>query len=156
MQHVKDGFYSGIPLNWFRTPATGFRIIWKWNLDSGFQSLMGFGIPWPVFRIPQPKISLIPESGFPYTVHGARFTKQNVSEIYSTLYLPLFPFLSLLLVCTWLHGGHVGGEEQKHFSPPGTKLHFHVNSSRKNYVVLTTNIAALSLACKPRIPSLFT
>ena len=22
-----------------------------------------------------------------------------------------------LLVCTWRHGGHVGGQEQKHFSP---------------------------------------
>ena len=77
---------------------------------------MGFGIPWPVFRIPKAKISLIPESGFPYTVHGARFTKQNVSEIFSTLYLPLFPFLSLLLVCTWLHGGHVGGDWNKSIS----------------------------------------
>ena len=25
----------------------------------------------------------------------------------------------------------VGGQEQKHFSPLGTKLHFHVNSLRK-------------------------
>ena len=35
------------------------------------------------------------------------------------------------LICTWRHGGHVGGHEQKHFSPLGTKLCFHVNSSRK-------------------------
>ena len=27
--------------------------------------------------------------------------------------------------------GHVGDQEQKHFSPLGTKLYFHVNSSRK-------------------------
>ena len=28
--------------------------------------------------------------------------------------------------------GHVGGQERtKHFSPPGTKLHFRVNSSKK-------------------------
>ena len=27
-----------------------------------------------------------------------------------------------LLVCTWCHGGHVDGQEQKHFSPLGTKL----------------------------------
>ena len=37
----------------------------------------------------------------------------------------------VLLVWKSRHGGHVGGQEQKHFSPLGTKLHFHVNSSRK-------------------------
>ena len=58
---------------------------------------------------------------------------------------------SILLVCTWRHGGHVGGQEQKHFSPLGTKLYFHVNSSRKNSIVLTPNMAALSRGCKPRI-----
>ena len=39
--------------------------------------------------------------------------------------------LSILLVCTWRHSGHVGGQEQKHLSPLGTKLYFHVNYSRK-------------------------
>ena len=57
----------------------------------------------------------------------------------------------LLLVCTWRHGGHVGGQEQKHFSPLGTKLFFHVHSSRKYSFVLTPNMAALSRGCKPRI-----
>ena len=57
----------------------------------------------------------------------------------------------LLLVCTWRHGGHVGGQEQKHFSPLGTKLYFHVNFSRKYSFVLTPNMAALSRGCKPRI-----
>ena len=57
----------------------------------------------------------------------------------------------LLLVCTWRHGGHVGGQAQKHFSPLGTKLYFHVNSSRKYSFVLTPNMAALSHGCKPRI-----
>ena len=28
----------------------------QWNLDSGFQSLVGFRIPWAVFRIPKPGI----------------------------------------------------------------------------------------------------
>ena len=37
-----------------------------------------------------------------------------------------------LLVCTWRHGGHVGGQEQKHLSPLGTKRHFHVNYWEKN------------------------
>ena len=34
-------------------------------------------------------------------------------------------------VCTWRHGGHVGGQEQKHFSPLRTKNYFHLNSSGK-------------------------
>ena len=38
----------------------------------------------------------------------------------------------ILLVCMWCHGGHVSGQEQMHFSPLGTRLYFHVNSSRKN------------------------
>ena len=39
---------------------------------------------------------------------------------------------AMLVVCK--------GEEQKHFSSLGTKPHFYVNSSRKNYIiVLTTN-----------------
>ena len=39
------------------------------------------------------------------------------------------------------------------FSPLGTKLYFHVNSLRKNYIVLTFNKAAFSRGCKPRITS---
>ena len=61
-------------------------------------------------------------------------------------------YRSILLVCPWRHGGHVGGLEQKHFSPLGSKLYFHVNSSRKYSFVLTRNMAALSRGCKPRIP----
>ena len=65
---------------------SGFRTAWipdsrHWNLDSGFQSMLGLRIPWTVFRIPKPripqenfprfwitpaKISWIPEYGFPY------------------------------------------------------------------------------------------
>ena len=56
-----------------------------------------------------------------------------------------------LLVCTWRQSGYVGGQEQKHFSPLGTKLYFHVNYSRKYSFVLTPNMAALSRGCKPRI-----
>ena len=41
-------------------PGSGFRIVCQWNLDSGFQSLVGFQIPSDVFRIPQAKISWIP------------------------------------------------------------------------------------------------
>ena len=39
------------------------------------------------------------------------------------------------------------------FSPLGTKLYFHVNSWRKNYIVLTFNIITFSRGCKPRITS---
>ena len=49
-----------------------------------------------------------------------------------------------LLVCTWCHGGPVDCQEQKHFSPLGTKLYFHVNSSIKNSIILTLNMAAFS------------
>ena len=61
---------------------------------------------------------------------------------------------ALLLVCKWRHGGHVGGQKQKHISPLGTKLYFHVNFSSKISIVLTPNMAALSRGCKPRIGSL--
>ena len=47
-------------------------------------------------------------------------------------------------------GGHVRGQEQKYFSPLGTKLYFHVNSSRKSVIVFTSNMAALSRGCEPR------
>ena len=62
--------------------------------------------------------------------------------------------VSILLVCTWRHGRHVGGQKQKHFSPLGTKLYFHINSSSNISIVLTPNMAALSRGCKPRIGSL--
>ena len=63
--------------------------------------------------------------------------------------------LHKLLVYTWRHSGRVGGQEQKHFSPLVTKLHFHVNSWRKNYIVFTPSVAALSRGCKPRIKRRF-
>ena len=58
-----------------------------------------------------------------------------------------------MLVRTSCHGSHGGGQEQKYFSPPGPKLYFHVNSSRKNSTVLTPNMAVLSHGWKPRIQS---
>ena len=36
----------------------------QWNLDSGFQSLVGFRILWTVFRIPRPRISVFTLSKF--------------------------------------------------------------------------------------------
>ena len=37
---------------------------------------------------------------------------------------------SQLLACTSRHGRSAGDQEQKHFSPLGTKLYFHVNFSK--------------------------
>ena len=37
------------------TPSTGFRINFKWNLDSGFQLLSGIRSTSAVFRIPKPR-----------------------------------------------------------------------------------------------------
>ena len=74
-----------------------------------------------------------------------------ISRDFATMVTIFNVFSSLLLVCTWRHGGHVGGQEQKLFSPLGTKLYFHVNSWKKYSFVLTPNMAALSRGCKPRI-----
>ena len=45
---------------------SGFQVLdfslCQWNLDSGFQSLVGFRVPCAVFRIPQEKIPRIPGS----------------------------------------------------------------------------------------------
>ena len=51
-------------------PSIGILILWEWKLDSEFQFLVGFLIPWDLSqilkpRIPQPKIPRIPESPFP-------------------------------------------------------------------------------------------
>ena len=45
---------------------------------------------------------------------------------------PIWP----LLVCTWRHGNHVGGQgkkKEKHFSPFGTKPYFHRKSFEKKF-----------------------
>ena len=42
-------------------------------------------------------------------------------------------------------------KKQKYFSPLGTELYFHVNSSRRNSIVLTPKMGALLRGCKPRI-----
>ena len=99
-------------------------------------------------------------------VHGSLKFKSSATVVNSQLVclrsvgilnpgIEKFSVNYVLLVCTWRHGGHVGGQEQKHFSPLGTKLYFHVNSSRKYSFVLTPNMAALSRGCKPRISGIF-
>ena len=62
-----------LPITDYLTPGTGSNVreskkvldsgfqvmdssLCHWNLDTGFQSLMRFRIPWAVFRIPKPRI----------------------------------------------------------------------------------------------------
>ena len=70
----------------------------KTVLDSGFQALLGFQIPWAVFRIPQSKIPnstteffAIPESGFPYMGDSTGIMKKSRINLgfWETAYLPL-------------------------------------------------------------------
>ena len=51
-KRIQDSLECWIPRCGFRIPGTGLRIPCQWNLDSGFQSLVGFRIPWAVFWIP--------------------------------------------------------------------------------------------------------
>ena len=61
-----------------------------------------------------------------------RYNKPLNDEVLGLTNDFLYPSDSeILLVCTWCHGGHVGSQEQKHFSPLGTWLYFHANSSKK-------------------------
>ena len=53
---IEDSLGIWIPRRGFRSPSTGwFQIFCQWNVDFRFQSLVGFRIPWAVFRIPQAK-----------------------------------------------------------------------------------------------------
>ena len=79
--------------------------------------------------------------------------KSIASQVYYIKRDNYLGVLWVLPIWTWRHVSHVGDEEQKHFSLLGTKLHFQVNSSRKNSIVLTTNMAALLHGCKPGISS---
>jgi len=53
---IQDTFGFWIPRRGFQIPGTRFWILSQWDLDSGFQSLKGFRIPWVVFRIPKSRI----------------------------------------------------------------------------------------------------
>ena len=75
-----------------------------WNLDSSFQSLVGFQIPFqlysgfqsPGFRIPKAKISLIPDSEYGFSFMGreiSRFTTfLSIRIVLSCLYVLAFYF----------------------------------------------------------------
>ena len=64
----------------FWTVDSGFPVVdsslCEWNLDSEFQSFVGFRIPRTVFRIPKPRIpdstsKIFPDSGIRIPFHGA-------------------------------------------------------------------------------------
>ena len=61
-----------------------FRILSKWNLDTGFQSLVGFWIPWAVTRTPKHRM---PES----TSTLSRVPLHEATECSQTLLLSLRP-----------------------------------------------------------------
>ena len=68
------GFW--LPQHGFRIPGIEFRILCQWSLNSGFQSLVGFQIPWAVFWIPKPKIldftsKTLPDERIRISLHGA-------------------------------------------------------------------------------------
>ena len=46
------------------------------NLDSGFQSLVGFRIPWAVLQIPKHRICDFSDSGVRIPLHGADYSMQ--------------------------------------------------------------------------------
>ena len=64
------------------------------------------------------------------------FTQQKWTQWTSNNLFLYKQMTGILLVSTWRHAGHVGGQEPKHFSPLGTKRYFHVNSSRKFFSAL--------------------
>ena len=87
------------------TPKDGRRDLVQWNLDSGFQLLVGFRIPLAVFQIPKPRISHSArvasnstrknflDSGIRISLHEAknRKRKNNLSgTIYSVFHEDLY------------------------------------------------------------------
>ena len=58
-------------------------------------------------------------------------SRENVRYFINYCWFALDVTAAMFVVCWW--------SEQKHFSPLGTMPYFHVNSSRKNSIVLTTN-----------------
>ena len=83
----------------FHAVDFGFQLLdsslCRWNLDSGFQSLVGFRIPWPEFQIPKRRIpdsptQISPDSephkqkypGFQNLLHEATRWKNNLKDEY--------------------------------------------------------------------------
>ena len=68
----------------------------QWNLDPGFQSLVGYRIPWVIFWIPKPrspdsKSKSFPDSGFPYEGDSRAWRKHKPDENKTRLIFPQPP-----------------------------------------------------------------
>ena len=96
---------------------------------------------------------MVPQTWLHLQVEGSGvniLTTTKTQPVRSDFVMEIPIFIDLL---PFDHSSHIGGQEQKHFSLLGTKLYFPVNSLRKNSIILTPNMAALSGGCKPRIQS---
>ena len=85
------GFW--IPRCGFWILGRGFRILFQWNLDSGFQSFAGFRIPWAEFRIlklkfPDSNCKNFPDSEIWVTLHRARSLRVHL-EHYRNKYVSI-------------------------------------------------------------------
>ena len=78
----------------FWIPDTGFMILWQWNLDSASQSLVGF-------RIPQTKISWIPEKdvflylGWKHIRRVTRHYKQPATTLQIGIYIYIYIYSTI-------------------------------------------------------------
>ena len=68
----------------------------QWNLDPGFQSLVGFRITWVIFWIPKPrspdsKSKTFPDTGFPYEGDSKASRKHKPDENKTRLIFPQPP-----------------------------------------------------------------
>ena len=75
-KRIQDSRRFWTPHHGFQIPGIEFRILCQWSLNSGFQSLVGFQIPWAVFWIPKPKIldftsKTLPDERIRISLHGA-------------------------------------------------------------------------------------
>ena len=74
-----------------------------------------------------------------------------LSEVTVNSKVKAFPCKKVLLVYAWRHGGHVGDQEQKHFSSLGTKLYFHVNFRKIKFIVTDHQLGRRVTRFGPRI-----
>ena len=90
------------PTPWFPDSRYSFLILCRWNLDSGLQLLVGFRIPWAVFRNWKPRIpesisKNCPKSGMRIHEHGAiSFTAEMSTFTSLTKRVGILPCLSIL------------------------------------------------------------
>ena len=101
---IQNSLELWIPCCGFRTSGTGLRISLQWNLDYRFQSLVAF-------RIPQAKISRIPETGLPSILLtrrkiGLSVNLQSWTKVLGTVlqysYFSRFPLKTVHLVRNFL------------------------------------------------------